>query len=210
MQQLLEQDFFLLIQIEWSCVKAWVWESQNHITFLLFHGLVSGVFSLFNVKNKSSIPHPTGMQLRNCKRLLSFTRVQCCLRVHNNMVSAGTFTIFEKYKISIVLCWSLSLSLRQTDKTHRCYIQLFHTIHAVCWVSVQNSNCWFLLNLNCSSNSCCFFSLCSWSLSYNERGSYASSGHSEREEQIRKWDRMTEILNHQQFLAPSHKNLLKL
>lgn len=61
------------------------------------------VFFLFNVKNKPTIPHLTGMQLHNCKQLLSFTRVQCCLSAHNNTLSAGTFTIFEKYKISIIL-----------------------------------------------------------------------------------------------------------
>lgn len=181
---------------------------------------IRGVFG-FNVQNKPSIPHFTGMQLRNCKQLLSFAHVQCCLSAQNSTLSTRTSTILEKCKNgrcknSIILSEaSVYLSERQTRHTDicplvRCCIQLLHTIHAVCWVSVQNSNCWCLLNLNCSSNSCCFFSLCSWSLSYNERGSYASSGHSERKEQIRKWDHTLETLNHQQCLAPSRKNLLSL
>ena len=37
-----------------------------------------------------------------------------------------------------------------------------------------------VLNVNCSSYSCCFLSFCSCSLSYRDRGSYTSSGHSER------------------------------
>ena len=172
-------------------------------------------FFLFNMKNKPSVPHLIGMQLHNCKQLLSFALVQCCLGAHNNILPAGTSTILEKYKISVTLFWSPFTSQRgrqdtQTCSSVRCYIQLLHTIHATCWVSVQHSNCRCLLNLNCSSNSCCFFSLCSWSLSYKERGSYASSGHSERKEQTRKWDYMLETLNHQQFLVPSCKNRLNL
>lgn len=90
-------------------------------------------------------------------------------------------------------------SQRRRQNTQICLLlrgraQLLHTTHAVCC----------LLNLNCSSNSCCFFSLCSWSLSYKDRGSYASSGHSERNKSER--ETMLETLNHQQFSVPSCKN----
>jgi len=82
-------------------------ELKSHKTTLHFRFSVDwyqGVFFfLFNMKNKPSVPHLIGMQLHNCKQLLSFALVQCCLGAHNNILPAGTSTILEKYKISVTL-----------------------------------------------------------------------------------------------------------